>query len=118
MKELSRAILVVLVGLVLSAELVGVGDEVVDAALLGCSFVCGEGFVVNGDEAAERAVGYLNDVFLPEVTAGAGRAFLGDEEVVWPRLSRSDFIGGHFFDEAGLLRPCGSGKQSEGEGDS
>jgi hypothetical protein len=115
---LSRAILVVLVSLVLSAEVVGVGHKVVDATLLGCSFAGGEGPVVDCDEPAEGAVGYLYDVLFPEVTAGTSGVLLGDVEVVWSPLSSRDFIGGHLLDQAGFLRPCGGGKQSEDEGDS
>jgi hypothetical protein len=47
------------------------------------------------------------------VAAGANGALLGDEEEVRALLSRGDFIGGHLFDNAGLLRRCGGGKESE-----
>jgi hypothetical protein len=118
LQKLSGAILVVFVSLVLPAELVGVGDKVVDAMLLGCSFVCGEGPVIDGDEAAEGAVGGLDYVFFPEVTSGANGALLGDVEVVWPALSGSDLVGGYLLDQGGLLRPGGGGKEKERDGDS
>ena len=116
LQKLSRAILVVFVSLILPAELVGVGHKVVDAALLGFGFGCGQGPVVDRNQAAEGAVGCLDDVFSPEVSAGTGRALLGDVEVVRSPLSSSDFIRGHLLDEAGSLRPCGGGEKSEGDG--
>jgi len=116
--QLGGSGLVVLVSLVLPAEVVGVGDEIVDATLLGFGFGWCQRLVVDGNQAAEGTVVDFDDVFFPEVTAGAVGALLGDVEEVRPLLSRGDFIGGHLFDEAGLLRPCGRDKQSEGEGDS
>jgi len=118
LQKLSGAVLVVLVSLVLSAELVGVGHEVVDSTLLGFGFAYGQRLIVDGNQAAESAVRCLDDVLLPEVTAGTRRALLGDVEVVRSPLSSSDFIGGHLLDEAGFLSPGGGGKQSEGYGDS
>src|SRR4030081_3461399 len=94
------------------------GDEVVDATLLGCGFVWGEGLVVDCDQPAERAIGGLDDVLFPEVTAGADGALFGDVEVVRFCLAGGDFIGCYLFDQAGLLRPCGGGEKSEGDDDS
>ncbi len=94
------------------------GDEAVDAALLGFGFAWCEGLVVDCNQPAEGAIGCLNDVLFPEVTAGASGALLGNVEVVWPRFSSSDFIRGYLLDQAGLLWPCGGGEQSQGEGDS
>jgi hypothetical protein len=116
LQKLSGAILVVSVSLVLPAELVGVGDEIVDSTLLGCSFVCGEGPVVNRDQAAEGAVGCLDYILFPEVTAGANGALLGDVEEVWSALPGGDFVRGYLLDQGGLLRPGGGGQKSEGEG--
>jgi hypothetical protein len=117
LQKLSRAVLVVFVCLVLPAELVGVGHEVVDSTLLGCSFLCGEGPVVDGDKATEGTVVGLDDVFFPEVTAGTNGALLGDVEVVWSALSSSDFVCGYLLDQGGL-GPRTRGKQKERDGDS
>ncbi len=108
--QLGSSRLVVLVCLVLPAELVGVGDEVVDATLLGCCFLCGEGTVVDCNQAAEGAVVCLDHVLFPEVAAGADRTLLGDVEEVQSRLSSSDLIRCHLFDKAGLLGECASGE--------
>ena len=57
MEELGGAGFVVLVRLILPAEVVGVGDEVVDSMLLGICFARCQRPVVDCDETAERAVG-------------------------------------------------------------
>ena len=94
------------------------GDEIVDATLLGLGFAWREGPVVDCDEAAKRAVVGFDYVLFPEVTAGADGALFGDVEEVRALLASGDFIGGHLFDDAVLLgRRCG-GQQCEGKGDS
>jgi hypothetical protein len=117
LQELGRARFVVFVRLILSAELVGVGHEVVDSTLLDIGFGCGQRPVVDREEAAKRAIGCLDDGFFPEVTACAIGAFLGEVGEVWLPWPSCDFIRGHFFDEAGLLRVGEGGKQGQGDND-
>ena len=119
MQELGGAGFVVLVRLILPAEVVGVGDEVVDSMLLGIGFASCQRPVVDCDEAAEGAVGCLDDDFFPEVAAGAVGTLLGDVEKVWPMLPGCVFVGSHLLDCAGFLSSCGGGKQhGQGKGDS
>ena len=118
MEELGSAFFIVLVSLVLSAELVGVGYEVIDSTLLCLGFGWCQRPVVDCDQPAKGTVGCFDDVLFPEVIAGASRALLGDVEVVWSCLSSGDFIRGHLLDQAGFLSECAGGEKSEGGGQS
>ncbi len=118
MEELGGAFFVVLVSLVLSAEVVGVGYEVIDSTLLCLGFGRCQRPVVDCDQPAKGTVGCFDDVLFPEVIAGASRALLGDVEVVWFYFSSGDFIRGHLLDQAGFLSECGGGEQRECGGES
>jgi hypothetical protein len=65
LQELSCARFVVFMGLIQSAKLVGVGHQVVDSTLLGFGFGCGQRPVVDGEEAAKRAIWCLDDNLFP-----------------------------------------------------
>jgi hypothetical protein len=118
LQKLGRAFFIVLVSLVLPAELVGVGYEVIDSTPLGFGFAWRQRPAVDRNQPAKGAVGCFDDVLFPEVTAGAGRALVGDVEVVWSSLSSGDFIRGHLLDKAGFLSQCAGGEQGEGDDDS
>ena len=118
LQELDGARFVILVHLVESAELVGMGHKIVDSTLLGLGFGWSQRPVVDRDQAAEGAIDCFDDVFFPEVAACTIGALFGDVEEILFLLPGRDFVRCHLLDQRGLLRKCGDGRKSQSHGSS